>query len=273
MPREHLLRRAGAAVATLGMAGYFARLAVDGPRPMPIAIAATLGLSSALFLQRGLLGQIAARASTWLVFAPSAMIVLGSLRHGSMQPGILGLAAAGGTALLLARPMLWTEEARRTFAPRLYRRLFLAGTTATASAAIGAAAFSLLGVAFESPLMAGFNLAVAIALFASVVGVLRMRTWGLLLGAVTSVLLLALIPFYRASALTLVLAAAPALMFWVGGVLLARARVQDTAAAEPARIRVAALTEGEVEAETARGLEAEAEEEPALVAERARHHA
>jgi hypothetical protein len=95
--------------------------------------------------------------------------------------------------------------------------------------------------------MFGFNGAVALFLATAVWGLLRMRTWGLLLGGLTSVILLGVAPFYGAvNAVTLSLAALPALVFWIVPVLFGRRAPTRLRVADSTQIRVDAAYSEEV---------------------------
>lgn len=213
-------RSAAAALATTGVAGISVYEGLLGHgSPFAFAAAGLLGAAAFGFTRRSLPVQIASRGSVFLV---AASMLLGTV-------GALDVASIGAliAALWLARPMLDTEEAQRAFAPARYRNVFLAGATSMTTAAIGAAAYAGVGVAFGSPITIAFNATLAVVFLVAVRALLKMRTWGLLLGAVASVALLALAPFYGSTnAITLSLAAAPALLLWVVPLLFARKNVE-----------------------------------------------
>jgi hypothetical protein len=215
------------------------------------------------FTRRSVQIQVAARAAAYLVCAPLAMACFARLFSGSSthlaQVASLGSLVA---ALVLARPMLDTDEARRAFGPNRFRRLFLAGGTAMTSVAMGAAAYSIAGLARHSPGHAILNGALAIVLLVSVRALLSMRAWGLLLGAVTSFALLALTPFSGTySAVMVSLAAAPALILWVLPLVIGWAGPERAHETGAVRHRIA-------EEESA-SVESEEEEADANVYERA----
>lgn len=157
------------------------------------------------------------------------------------------LALLTGGALFLARPMLHTAEARRSFAPKMFRRWFLAGCTATAAMGIFVGGMALDGL-LRGHLMP-LSFALSLSLLASAVAVVRMRAWGILLGWATSVaLLVAATSVDHATRLALVLTAAVPVLTLLLPVLVARIRVRQadvesvggaTAAFAPARLRVA----------------------------------
>ena len=252
LPRRHLMssgpspaaltaRRVGAAILTGGSAvGFFAVThRFDGDISLATAFSVLLGAAAVGFTRRSLGAQVASRAATWLLFAPTAMVTIAEGLHGEVDAEVIPFALATGAALLLASPALHAPEARRFFDPVRFRRLFVAGATAMTSAALVALAFAVDGLrsyAFE-PLTVALSGGLAVALLTSVVALLRMRGWGLLLGGATSLAALAVAPFVRtADGIALALAAIPALLLWVLPVVAGRTR----AGTEPVRLRVEA---------------------------------
>ena len=189
-----------------------------------VLAAAGVGLS-----RKSIYAQVASRAAGWVVFAPMAMVaVVSTLAARSPELGALGLAATSGAALLLARPMLHTAEARAEFAPARFRKWLLAGaTSSTATAAItGVLGFDALHRALNwghgHAIAAGF-FALTASLLMSAFGVLRMRTWGILLGGLTSFgTLLASAILGGPAGLALSLVAMPCLLFFVLPIVMAR---------------------------------------------------
>ncbi len=243
--RTFLGRRSAAAALTAARASYFLVHAVGPGQAGIFSFAGGIGLFAAAlgFARRSLTGHVLARAAAWLVFVPTALQTVFRVFNGH-APHAAGalLAFATGAALLLARPML--RAGTGVFAPARFRSSFLAGAITSSSAAIGAAVLAIQGVRSGSALMTGFNAALSLALLASVLGVLRMRAWGVLLGGATSFGLLALMPFYgSANAITLWLAATPALVFWVTPLLVGRASRSSAATRTPETRRVRIATE------------------------------
>jgi hypothetical protein len=233
---EGTSRRVGAAAFMAGSAGIVGWHALTrAESPLAIGFAALLAAAAFGFTRRSLAPQIAARGAAWLAFAPLTLL-FGRLIGGGSVPVLPTLAAlCSGSALLLARPLIHTEEAHRAFSPVRFRSLFLAGATVMTSAAYLALGYAWVGVVRHVPLQIAFNASLAVILFVSVTALLRMRAWGLLLGGFTSLVLLALTPFFGGlNAITLGLAAAPAILFWVLPVLLSRV----PSAPEPAHVRV-----------------------------------
>jgi hypothetical protein len=195
-----------------------------------LALAAgVVGLASYGLTRRGVVAQVLSRGAAWVVLAPM-LAAWGVALHAGEFPGFWAvfMTAAPAAALLLARPALHTDEARDAFCPTRYRRLFLAG--AVGSTAVGLlSAFGALASAIGGPMGVSAGLsALAIGLLASGVAVARMRTWGVLLGAVTSAatLVAALLASDHTEAFALTLAALP-------GVLLAATVVAARRAPNP----------------------------------------
>lgn len=154
----------------------------------------------------------------------------------------------------------------RGFKPVRFRALFMLGALCMSIAALAAAGYAIHGVVVGSALQIGFNAALAVVLLVAVRGLLKMRTWGLMLGGLTSLGLLTLTPFYgTTNALTLTLAAIPALLFWVVPVLLAQ-RKPNVRVAVDYRVALEEQAEEDVADELAAGDELEAGDEPRVSA-------
>lgn len=250
----------------LGTAGVIVRAAVShyGIVWPLIAVGATVALAGVGITRRSLVPQVLARGAAWLVLLPASVIVAAGLLGGRV-PGadVTALAAATGAALLLSRPMLHTQEAKAAFAPKAFRRWLLAGSIATAASGLVAGAVAT-ATTFEEPALAlGFG-ALAASLLASAIAVVRMRAWGIFLGALSSVILLVTSLFLsRVEATALAVLAAPTLLMHLLPVLVARwmnstaaeskVRVSDEATLDahyvPARHRIAADDVDEVAVE------------------------
>jgi hypothetical protein len=222
-----------------------------------VASSAVLGVAGVGLARRSMVGQVLSRAAAWLVFAPAAVVTVVSTFVGN-HPDLTGaaLAVGSGAALFLARPMLNTPEARAEFAPSRFRSWLLAGATASTATGmlasfIGLDALSRAWAWSGSYDSASALLVLGIALIASAYGVVRLRAWGILLGALTSFLTLATAAFmHDAAGLALSLAAIPGLLFFVLPVLIAQrdrakadrsinARIASYEAASlPARVRI-----------------------------------
>ena len=147
--------------------------------------------------------------------------------------------------------MLDTAEARAEFAPSSFRKWLFAGATASVSAGLMSSLYALDGLRWH-PASAIALLGLSLSLLASAIGVVRMRAWGILLGALTSILtLVAAAVMHDAPGLVLALASLPGLMLILPVLLAQRARSKTDARSftrvspqigleAPSRIRVAA---------------------------------
>ncbi len=211
-----------------------------------------------LYVGRSAISQVIARAAAWAVIVPYAFIGWLLWSHGlHLQWSHLALPALAGVSLVAARPLLHTERARATFAPIAMRSWFLAA--ATAAVGIGIAVTLLaVEVAFvhqtASALLLG---ALAASLVGSGLGIVRMRGWGVLLGAISAVLGVAVAFMnHRLFGWSPLLLAAPGLLT-TAALIAARAGIGHEPEGEPApsfaKIRVAPIASEEA----SDGLEAD----------------
>lgn len=136
---------------------------------------------------RRLVLQVLGRAIAWLVLLPSALhLLLASQAQADIQPVAVGLLVTSGAALVLGSGALRSMEARATFHPLRFRAGFIAASELAfmATTLLTCACSALLAYGQEV-LPAAALLALATGHGAAAVGVLRMRTWGVLLGAAT----------------------------------------------------------------------------------------
>jgi hypothetical protein len=218
-----------------------------------LGFAGVLAAAGAGLTRRSLVAQVFSRGAAWLVFVPALLIAgsrLVSLRSVPLE--VAGMAATTGLALLLARPMLHTKEAHEAFAPKAFRHWLLAGSIVNASAGFVAGAISLEMFRWDSPYWLA-NAALSLSLFASAAAVVRMRAWGVILGGLTSFVLLVTSLFANhGEASILALGATPSLLMYVLPILIARWKGTSTSsnvrvasdlelqsAFAPARYRVA----------------------------------
>lgn len=213
------------------------------------------GLAAIAYTKRSLFGQVVARGVAWMMLVDVATAYL---ERGSMALWAPFCILACAVSLVLTHPLLHTDEAKAAFAPARFRRLFLAGSTATAAMAGGAFYYAAFGVYNEIPMMAGFCGLLGLTLLLAVRGLLGMRTWGALLGGLASIVCLASVPFWYLESMTiqtLGLAAAPALLLWILPILVARSTRVRVApelvavGAEDVRVRVGGAVEDEEELE------------------------
>jgi hypothetical protein len=270
-PARRLLAAASLGAAAVGVGS----LAFEGHllySAAPLLAAGVIGVAAVGLARRSVLTQVLSRGIGWLVLSPMLVGLAESLWHGRLPDAYTTfLATASGAALLLARPALHTEGARAEFSPVAYRRLFLAGAVASAMTAAAAALFSFGQLAWGESLRSGLALAVfSAALLASLVGVVRMRAWGVLLGIASSVgvMVAAILARSEEVGIGLALMAIPGLLL-ASPLVVARLRppplpapapgglrwqvpLEETEDAAPpvlARVRVVAEAEGEALAE------------------------
>jgi hypothetical protein len=198
-----------------------------------LGVAALVGVGAVGIARRSVLSQVLARGVAWLVLTPMLMGLADTLWHrGHLDAHTVFFATTSAGALLLARPSLHTEAARAEFSPVAYRRIFLAGGVASVMTAVVVGFFAAEQLEWVNRGHGLALAALAAALLASAVGVIRMRAWGVLLGMVTSVVALAAAVFSgnELTAVGLALAAIPGAL--LASPLLA-ARLHDRAHSVP----------------------------------------
>jgi hypothetical protein len=205
-----------------------------------LAVAGMLAAASAGIARRAMLPQVFARGVVALAVVWAALMG-SSWGWAGIELVIAGLSIA---ALRLAQPGLTSDAARAEFAPVAYRRVFLMGAMAAVVVGVNSAftavwdAVALISGHPQTPFgwseVWGPGL-LAVAYLTSVVGVVRMRAWGVLLGVGTAVgsILCALPVRHEASLLGLAYVCVP------GAILaapLVAARLRKEA---PVRVRIA----------------------------------
>ena len=220
-----------------------------------LAFSGVVALAGVGLGRRSMVSQVLSRGTAWTVLAPSFLVTVLSFMSGHGEWTAAGLAATSGAALLLARPMLHTAEAHEQFAPSSFRRWLLAGSTASAMAGVCAGTFGLAAIGWSHGMGVGF-LALSLSLLASAAGVVRMRAWGILLGALTSIVTFIVAAcLHDAAGFALSLATVPGFMLLLPVLVAKRQRAKAEAAARsssftrvsahvgyddaPSRIRVA----------------------------------
>jgi hypothetical protein len=215
-----------------------------------LAVAGAIGAAGFGIARKPIALQILSRATAWCAFLPAAIVAAAQLLfHEAPDRLVMLLAATSGAALLLARPMLHSPEAKAAFEPVRFRRTFLAGATAATSAGFTCTAIGFEMLRYHA---VGSGLAVgalATSLLASAFGILRMRGWSVLLGAATSLVTLIVAALMRdSSSLALACAAVPGLILTLPVVASrlgtkespSRVRVESAVSEEPvARVRIA----------------------------------
>lgn len=172
--------------------------------------------------------QAILRAIVWSTFLPSAYatVLLAWLGHAPPVRIVVEMALAT-LALVVTRPLLSTERARAEFAPVALRPWFLASAIGSMASGVTLARVAESFAHFSMLARDAIGLSVlAVLLFVSGVGVLRMRAWGVLLGAFAALASIPILAWMRDSLLTVpvLLASAPAAMM---GVLVAIARLRS----------------------------------------------
>lgn len=236
MTRRRRLLGPAALVAT---AGGLAAVAVHDVQWIEwglLAIAGGVAAAGLGLARRSLAVQVLSRATAWTVLVPSVLVTLFSFASGHPEWMAAALMAGSGSALLLARPMLNTAEARADFAPSSFRRWLLAGATASASSGLVAGLIALSEVRWHAAAAIPV-LVLALAQLASAVGVVRMRAWGILLGGLTSVVtLLTALFMHDGAGLALALATLPGFMLLLPVLVAKRQRAQAEAASSYTRV-------------------------------------
>lgn len=204
--------------------------------------------------RRSALAQVLARGVAWAIVIPTAFVSFLAIRHG-YWPGAAMLAQGLGAALalFLSRPMLENAEARSEFAPVAFRRLLLASAGAAVGFGVAIGRFALELAAFHATGPAIAMGALAASLTLAGVGVARMRSWGLLLGAATSLAAVALAPL-SALGWPMAIPAVPGLMM-LAAIVLGRLGIgQEEAPSDAlgARLRVGPSPDALAELEAGR---------------------
>lgn len=231
-------RRLLGATALILAAGGLAAAGICWTDWSIVAFSSVVAAAGVGLARRSMVTQILSRATAWLLLAPSALIAVGPVMAGHPLNGsAAALALGSGAALVLARPMLDTREARTEFDPVAYRRWLAAAATASVAAGFAAGAVGLDAVRWGDT-ASGLGLcALGVALIASAIGVVRMRAWGVILGVATSLAaILASIALADIRGVALSFLAIPGLMLGLP-VLLAKG-ARDRHADLPHRVRV-----------------------------------
>jgi hypothetical protein len=222
-------RRLLGSAALVTTAGGMAAIALHDRHWIEWALLASAGVVAAAGIglaRRSMATQVLSRGAAWAVLAPSALVTVVSLASGHPEWTAAAFAAGSGGALLLARPMLDTAEARAEFAPSSFRKWLFAGATASVTAGLFSGLFGLDGLRWHTGTAIAL-LALSLSLLASAIGVVRMRAWGILLGAATSIVtLVAALAMHDAAGLALALASIPGMMLVLPVVLAQRERAR-----------------------------------------------
>lgn len=215
-------------------------------------------VGAAALTRRSPLAQVVGRGIAWKIFVVQAWVLAVRATAGDIQPIGALLVIAPALALVIARPLLHTADARAAFAPRASRSLFLAAATASIASAVYVAPLALSAWTYGSPMIGAALTFLGAALVAQAAAVLRMRAWGILLGAATALgVLFALIVGVADPTFTAITAMPGlALAGAVGAAWLRKATASQTPT-----VRIAATSESQqgsgirVEAEESRATE------------------
>jgi hypothetical protein len=225
-------RRLAGPAALVATAGGLAAIAVRDMHWVEwglLAFAGVVGAAGFGLGRRSTASQVLSRGTAWTVLAPTALVTGFSMFSGHPDWSAAALAAGSGGALLLARPMLHSAEARAQFAPSSFRRWLLAGATASSAAGVMTGILALDSLHWH-PASAIALLGLSLSLLASAVGVVRMRAWGILLGALTSfVTLVAAAVLHDPAGLALMLASIPGFMLLLPVLVAKRERARAEA--------------------------------------------
>ena len=185
-----LVRRILGSVSLGASAAGFASIAL-GPSYFGsglLVFAGAVGAGAIGLGLRSVRAQVLARGVAWTVLAPSLLGIVESFGRGHLPDATSAFfGATSAAALLLARPLLHTPEARAAFSPVGYRRLFLAGAVAAATAGTATLLFALEALLWGPSRPALALASLGAMLLTSAIGVARMRAWGVLLALVSSV--------------------------------------------------------------------------------------
>jgi hypothetical protein len=199
-----------------------------------------------------MVAQVLSRGAACTVLLPSAIVAVGSTVWGHTDWAAAAFAVGSGGALLLARPMANTAEANAEFAPTSFRRWLLTAATVSVTAGLVSGLFALDGLRWHTAPAIALGV-LSLSLLASAIGVVRMRAWGILLGALTSMgALIAAAVMHNMAGFVIALASVPGLMLVLPVLLAQRERARagastftrvaspsHSADAMPSRVRVA----------------------------------
>ncbi len=176
----------GAAAVLLGVLAS-AEPSSSGWCTFMVLLSAT-SIAAGASLRRSVVAQACSRAVGWLVFLPAALVVAVDLLLLGQRPGavFVALSATTAAALVLGRSNLHEPWAKADFSPVAYRRLFLAGAVAAVTEALAAGLLAIDEFAWGWTQTGVLFAALSTAFLASGLGVLRMRAWGVLLGAASA---------------------------------------------------------------------------------------
>lgn len=243
-------RRLAAGASLLATAGGFAWLGVrhfDWIDWHMLAFAGSVAVAAVGLTRKNIVAQVLSRSMAWMVLLPTGVVAAVEAMRGHLDPGVAAFAATSGAALLLARPMLHSEEARAAFHPHKFRRTFLAACTVASTIALVVGMTAYEGLR-SGHFVEGIGLgALAASIVASAVGVLRMRAWGIALAALSALVsLVSAMVVGGGAGVVLATTALPGVLFLLP-VLLAKLGVGDVPAPPAAGMTYARIATGDAE--------------------------
>jgi hypothetical protein len=257
-PEISRARRLAASAALLASAAGHASLALVSRHRVDSVLLLLAGLTALAgvgLTRRSVVTQVLSRGVGIFVFGLSALAAVAD-----RSAFLGGIALAAGAALLLSKPMLHTEEARRAFAPLRFRSALLAAASGAVATSVIALIPGLMVLSRGAPTAGLALLALAAALVAAAAGVARMRAWGILLGGLVSLVTITAALFVPAWSPILAALAVPGALLALP-IVLARLGVGEPAA--QARVAPAPSTGARIAVEPDLGA-AEAEAAAAL---------
>lgn len=250
-----------AAAGSLAAAGLYWFRCFGGPPVVVVGVGAVVALSVVAIGRRSVLAQVLGRGPAWALFLTGLLFAWKMPHHALYAP----MSVAAGAALLLSSPLLRTARARAEFAPARFRRTFLAGATSAVCVAAFAGLIGLVTAWYFTPHTFVW-LASAAGLLGAAVGVVRMRAWGVLLGALTTIFVLVSAAVMRDWDPWLLQCAAPGALLALP-VALAKLFPEQEAAAPAMRIEAAAPPALRVAGDAGAPVEESELAEPDLVGE------
>ena len=132
-----------------------------------------------------ILAQVFVRAVGWMHLG---LCALAAFMTGDKVPAGIALGSAAALLLLGSQP-LYTEGVRRQFAPIGYRRMFIFAAVLLmgSSYVLVAAGFEWTMSSWHQRRAGAFALSESLLLLASIIGVLRMRAWGVVAAGVGAI--------------------------------------------------------------------------------------
>jgi hypothetical protein len=179
--RLRALFATGAVVAGALFFGWKEAFSPWGVEWFIVALAAVYGIAGLALQVRSMIAQVLVRGALWLAVLPVSLFTVESIAEGRLpETSMLSTVVLVGAALALSRPLLDTERARRALAPTQCRSLFLASAVSSSSAGLLTLFISILDHNSALGLIP-----LSALLLATAIGIVRMRAWSILTGALS----------------------------------------------------------------------------------------